>query len=367
MLLKLLSASDRSSFQHVVVSLTSGGPLATEIGALGVRVESLDMTPGIPSLRALSSLRSIMRKERPHVLQSWMYHADLLAGLASIGYPRIPVVWGIHHSTLDVAATKPLTRLTQRACALSSRFMPSRIVCCSESARAAHVMAGYSPSKMLVIPNGFDLGRFHRDTAARAAFRASLEIPQSAHLVGVVARWDPNKDHRSFVAAATEVANRLPTATFALCGDGITWDNAPLSSMIDATRQRGRFILLGARSDMPQLMASLDVLCLSSTSEGFPNVIGEAMAAETPCVVTDCGDCAAIVGDAGRVVAPRDPKALAGALLELLSLDVDVRRRLGVRARERIATLFSLRSVAQRYENVYREVVATDVQKTSHC
>jgi glycosyltransferase involved in cell wall biosynthesis len=286
-----------------------------------------------------------------------MYHADLLGGLAvRLVGSGIPVVWNIRHSNLDPKGNKRTTIWTAKVCARLSNRLPARIVCCSEASRQVHTALGYAPQKMVVIPNGFDLSAFKPDPAARESVRRELGIAADALLIGLVGRFDPQKDHGNFVAAAALLSAAYPEVHFLLCGDGVNWDNQKLAGWIEEAVLRQRFHLLGRREDMPRLTASLDIASSSSSyGEGFPNVIGEAMACGVPCAVTDVGDSAFIVGYTGLVVLPRDPEALAQAWKRLIDMGPEGRQRLGGAARKRILENFNLPDIIARYEALYRE------------
>jgi glycosyltransferase involved in cell wall biosynthesis len=360
MLLKLLSQLDRRRFTARVISLTTSGPIGDRLEALGVPVQALGMRPGSPDPRAVFRLAGMlrMRSSPPALVQTWMYHADLLGGIAARLAGHAPVIWGIRNSNLDVVRSRRSTRWTVRICALLSRWAPRRIVSCSETARRIHVKLGYASDKMIVIPNGFNLDLFCPDMQAGVSVRQELKIPVRAKLVGLVARFDPQKDHHSFIQAAAEIKAGLPETHFLLCGDGITWENALLAGWIDAQGLRDHFHLLGRREDMPRLSAALDVACSSSAyGEAFSNVLGEAMACGVPCAVTDVGDSAYIVGDTGKVVAPNDPHALAGAVMELLELPADRCLELGQAARLRMQQSFDIRAVVNQYEQLYSSLL----------
>jgi len=354
MLYKLVSAS-RDELGHSVVSLTGAGTFGCKLEADGVPVACLGMRPGQPSAIAVARLARILRRERPDVIQSWMYHANLLAGVAAIG-SRIPVVWGLHHTDVDPRHAKRLTHWTRLLCARLSAALPVRIVCCAESARESHASLGYRADRMVVIPNGFVLDRFSPDAHARDRVRQELSVPAAASLVGLVARVHPDKDHENFFAAASIVAQANRDALFLLAGDGAVPSNPLLSSWIDAHGLRSRVRLLGPRSDVPRLLAALDVLASSSRSEGFPQVLGEAMLCGVPCAATDCGDSREIVGPTGRIVRPRDPAALAGAILDLLALSPGVRAAMGSAASQRIAERYDIVAITRRYVALYATV-----------
>lgn len=363
MLYKLLLGMNRDAFDARVVSLTDIGPVGEKIRAQGVPVRALGMRRGVPDLSGVWRLARLLKEDKPQVVQTWMYHADLVGGLAAWVAGGISVVWGIHHSNLDPEGNKRTTIWTARACARLSHRMPVHIICCSEASREVHEAMGYASRKMVVIPNGFDLAAFRPDLEVRESVRRELGVPHDALIIGLVGRFDPQKDHRNFVSAAARLCAAFPDVYFLLCGNGVTWDNPQLVQWIEKAGIRHRFYLLGRRDDMPRLTAALDISSSSSYGEAFPLVIGEAMACGVPCAVTDVGDSALIVGDTGRVVPPRDPEALAAAWRELIEMGTEGRRRLGEAARCRVEKHFSLPSVVARYENLYMEIIANSFKK----
>lgn len=357
MQLKLLQNMDRGRFAPEVISLTTKGEIGPLIEALGVPVHALGMKPGMPSPIKFMRLVKLLRNARPDVVHTWMYHANLLGGLAAKLADIRNISWSIHQSNLSPDYNKRVTLLVIKLCALVSGWLPRSILTCSNRARAAHIDVGYRAEKMILIPNGFDLTRFQPDPAARGAVCVELGLPPDTPLVGLIAREDPQKNHPGFIEAAAMVHEALPQAHFVLAGTGIDQNNRELNRLIDQTGLQGQFHLLGRRDDIPRLMASFDVLASSSHGEAFPNVLGEAMACGVPCVVTDVGDSAEIVGDTGRVVASGDMAGLARHLVALLALPADERGRMGVRARERIRELYEIGRITRRYENFYTRML----------
>lgn len=353
MLRELLRNMDRAEFENEVIVLKDKGTLAPELEALGVRVTTIGMR-ATPNPTDLIRLAHRLRQSRPDVVQTWLYQGDLVGGLAARLAGVRAIAWGIHNNFLDPNA-KRTSVWNVKACSRLSHYIPRKIICCAEASRQLHVEMGYAAEKMVVIPNGFDLDAFKPDSAARAQVRQELGIGESAPLIGLIGRYHPQKDHRGFVRASALVNERVPEAVFVLCGDGSVWENAELAAWIKEASLQDSFRLIGRRADTPRLYAALDILALSSTSEAFPMVIGEAMACGVPCVVTDVGDSALMVGDTGRVVPVKNPRALADALCELIEAGAEVRRTLGATARRQIATRYDIRSVAARYESVYRE------------
>lgn len=358
MLYRLLGAWDKRHFLGAVVSMVPAGPMGPRIAALGIPVDSLGMRRGVPDPLAVIRLALKIRRFAPDVVQTWMYHANLVGGLAGKLAGRTPVVWGIHNGTLDPRRSSASGVWSCKICARFSRVLPERIVCCSESAKRIHHDLGYAAGRMCVIPNGFDLKQFSPAPEARRALREELGISPDAPLVGLIGRLDPQKDHGTFVRASALLRDRRPELHFILCGDGISWTNNDLSRWIDEAGMRRRFHLLGRRDDLDRITPALDVSCLSSAyGEAFPLVVGEAMACGVPCVVTDVGDCATIVGDTGIVSAPGDAPGLARGIERILELEAGARQELGEAARRRVREHFSLDQIVKRYENLYQEVV----------
>lgn len=356
MLYKLVSAMDSAHFENQVISLTDPGTMGAEIQALGVRVRALGMRRGLPNPLYLFRLARWLGESRPQVIQTWMYHADLMGGLAAQMVGRAPVVWGVHHNDLGLRQNKRLTIGTAHTCARLSRWLATRIVCCSQASQRMHTELGYAAEKMEVIPNGFDLQEFRPDVGARLSLRRELGVPAETLLIGMAARFHPQKDHHNFVQAAALLHAQLPEIHLLLCGDGVTWENPTLAAWVDAAGIRACCHLLGARQDMPRVFAAMDIATSSSLGESFPMAVGEAMACGIPCVVTDVGDSALIVGDTGKVVPRKNPEALAHAWRELLVSGAETRQQLGAAARRRTEQRYGLPAIVARYQNLYTQV-----------
>jgi glycosyltransferase involved in cell wall biosynthesis len=358
MLWKLLSRLSKE-FAPLVISLTSGGEIAERIQSLGVRVEALGMSPTISSSLLVARLINSLKKVKPDLVQTWLYHADLVGGLAA-RLANVPAVaWNIRNSDFSLDGTKRSTRLVVRACAHISRSVPDRIMCCSETAKRIHMQSGYDASRFEVIPNGFDIERFRPDQEAHRTVRAELGIPATTPLIGLIARFDPQKDHKGFFDAASRLHRQRPDTHFLLAGEGVDLSNSAIQDWAHCAGVAKTSHFLGKRQDIPRLMAALDIYTSSSSyGEAFPNVVGEAMACRVPCVVTDVGDSAYIVGDTGKVVPPCHSSALATAWEHLLTMTETDRHQLGARARERVREYFELDSVTKRYERFYKEIAA---------
>lgn len=358
MLWKLVSRMDRSRFEPIVVALSPrADSMLDHFVRSGVECRRVGMTPGLAAFAALLRLRAIFREFRPDIVQGWMYHGNLAATLAAALAPlRVPVVWNIRGAMIDKADQN---RLASAVVWLSGRlsFAARHIINNSAASALEHeARLGYRPEKRLVVPNGFDTQTFLPSAAARLEVRQALGLAPHTTLVGLIGRYHPVKDHANFLRAASLLKSGHPHVQYVLAGEDIDSSNLELNRLVVQNDVAGCVHLLGLRTDMPAITASLDIAVSSSSVEGFPNVIGEAMSCGVPCVVTDVGDSAAVIGDTGRAVARRDSAALARGISELLEMDDNERVALGRRARQRIIDSYSLDSVVRRYEDFYLEV-----------
>lgn len=358
MLFKLLQRMDRSRFEPIVISLVGLGEIGPRIGVLGIPVYVLGMSRGIPNPLMIFKLARLLRRVKPDLVHTWMYHADLLGGIAARLAGCSVVLWGLRHSNLSKTENKKTTLLTVKICAKLSLWVPTRILSCSIRAKEVHAAAGYCKEKIHVIPNGFELDRFLPDPVARYSVRSELGLSVDVPLVGFIARYDPLKNHAGFIMAAALLHAKLPNAHFVLAGTEVDEDNLVLQSAISAFDLQKNVHLLGRRDDIPRLMAALDVLASSSHGEAFPNVLGEAMACGVPCVVTDVGDSAEIVGSAGQVVPPGDMEGLAYQLEWILKMGPSYRATVGAQARARVAEYYDIAQVTELYQAFYERILA---------
>jgi glycosyltransferase involved in cell wall biosynthesis len=339
--------------EHTVISLMDAGKYGPILIEAGITVHCLAMNPGRPSVLKFFKLIRLIKKEQPDVVQTWMYHADLLGGIAArlAGVRR--VFWGIRQATLVKGSFKRSTILIARLCALLSSWVPEKIICCADKALTAHAEIGYAASKLCVISNGYDLLRFKPDDAAGARVRDSLGFSASEFIIGMVGRFQPQKDHFNLLQALVLVAGQQIPFRCLLVGKDLLPDNASLLTRITELGLQDRVLLVGQRTDIPAVMNALDLHVLSSLTEGFPNVLAEAMACGTPCVSTDVGDALEIVGDKEACCPARDPQALADVIIKLArewQHAPSAWQARKVKCSQRIADKFSIDIMVDAYE-----------------
>jgi glycosyltransferase involved in cell wall biosynthesis len=351
MLTRLVAHTDRARFRPVVVSMTDSGSLGPVIERAGVECVALGLRRGIPDPIGLWRLDRVLRRAQPDILQTWLYHADMLGLIVRQLMPVRHLLWNLRCSDMRLP---PLNAALRRVLARFSA-VPDAVIVNSQAGKRFHERIGYRPRRWEYVPNGFDTEALTPDPQARRRLRCELGVAEDAVVIGLPARYHPMKDHTTFFAAARILALARPEARFLLVGAGTERSNPvhARSGIAD------RLLPLGERGDMAAVYAALDIATLTSASgEGFPNVLGEAMACGVPCVATDIGDAAIVLGEAGLVVPPRDPEALAAAWERLIAAGPQARRELGLTARAHIVRDHALEAVVGRYQALYDDILA---------
>lgn len=340
-------------YEHRVISLTGKGVLGPTLEASGIPVNTLGLRRLADAPRTYRRLVRLLRAHRPDVLQCWMYYADLLGGLAARRLGIRNVLWGIRNSHFESGGTR-LKRAIRKVCAWGSHRLPTTVVCVADSALDVHARAGYDRSRMQVIHNGYNPADFTYSSTHRQQLRDALGIADHTLVIGSVGRYSPAKDHAAFIRAAAIVGERMKHLRFLLVGRGLTQDNQEVAALISATGMPERFLLLGERSDVAACMSAMDVFCLHSKTEGFPNVLGEAMCIGLPCVSTDVGDARVLLGETGMTVDGATPDDLARTLSDMLELPPVQRLALGAQARQRILDHYTLGHAVRKFEALYQ-------------
>ena len=356
-LYRLVSAT-APEVSPIVISLTDEGVYGAKLRECGAWVHALNMPRGRLTWAGVRTLGHLIAKMRPDLVQTWMYHADLIGGLVARWAGARSVIWGIRHANLDADKNRFSTRLTMRACALLSNRIPVAIACCSQQAARVHQALGYQANKFTIIPNGYDLTQFRPDLVARAKIRQEWKVAPEEILLGLVARWDRQKDHPNLLHTLALLAKKGLEFRCVLVGTGMSRENQQLAKLIRQLSLEDRLILTGPRNDIPDVMNALDLHVLSSAGEAFPNTVAEAMACGTPCVVTDVGDAALIVGDTGWIAPPQNPEALAERVEQgLVTLQSEGHEALRQRCRTRITEHFSLERMVSAYRDLWEATV----------
>jgi glycosyltransferase involved in cell wall biosynthesis len=356
MMVKLTDQLTANGYKVAVISLSREEKYSSDLDAKGIRVEHLNLNPRKPNPIKLLKLISIIRDIDPDIIQTWMYHADLLGGLAArFGRRKVRLYWNIRHSTFDNVHTRRMTIIIARLCAKLSHFLPDRIFCVSNKSKEIHANLGYDRGKLKVIHNGFDVNRFRPDPDSSKLMRELLKIPKNALILGNIARFDPQKDHKTLLEGFFRAAELDSRLHLVLVGKNIDDNNEQLNNLIRNSKMSNRVYLLGFSSDVESIYRMFDIFILSSRyGEGFPNVLGEAMASGVPCISTDVGDSKEIIASHGRLFNSGDPEDLANVIIQFLTKEY-LDGKLSKQCRAHIMEHYDIRIIAQRYMSEYQE------------
>lgn len=342
--------------QHIVISLMDLGKYGPLLLDKGIDVHCLNMPQGKVTLKGLIKLYKLLKKLKPDVVQTWMYHADLIGGVVArlVGIKNI--YWNIRHSTLEKGLSSKSTIYVAKCCAIFSHFIPKSIICCASNAVLVHAELGYSKKKMNVIGNGYELDQLFINEELGNAVKEEFSLFNVPVILGMVGRYDPQKDHLNLLNSLSILKKKGVNFKCLLVGKDLNNRNSVLNSQINELCLTDSIVLLDQRSDIPSVMNALDIHILSSSfGEAFPNVLAEAMACGTPCVTTDVGDAALIVGGTGWVVPPRKSEELAASIQLAINegFDTVAWQTQKLEARQRVVEKFSIENMIDSYKAVW--------------
>jgi len=351
-----LASGDSSDNHHEVISFMDQGFYGEYLEDAGIKVHTLNMSRGKLTVKPLIILYSLIRSINPDVIQTWMYHANLTGGFMAFLAGKKNIVWSIHHSNLDPNTTSRGTLLVNRICSFISGVVPDKIICCSEQAAQVHVNVGYPLNKIVVVHNGIDDEKFIPNSEQRDKFHSEWNVRNDQVVLGMVARWDLNKDHKNLILALSNIKKN--TSLYWKCvlvGQGINNSNMILMNLLKKYDVSENVILLGVRDDVPAILSALDLHILSSSGEAFGNATIEAMSCGIPSIVTSVGAGQLIVGETGWVVPPSNPRVLSETIVQAITLMKDPKswttRKL--QCRERIIEKFTVEQMIDSYKRVW--------------
>ena len=337
-------ANELASRGHevAIASYYPGGALSKKLDTRRIRLIPLGKRSRWDLLSFYLKLVRVVRQERPAVLFGWMHTQNFFATMAWLLNRDVKLFWSVRSSKMKLNLVGTVEEWLRRLLARLADCIVVNSIAGLEYAASI----GTPREKMVYIPNGIDTTLFYPDATLGQQVRAEWGISESEKLIGYVARFDPLKNHTLFLNAAARVAAQRPEARFVCVGHG-----APeyVKQLRDLTRMlgiEGKVRWIQAHPNVTAMYNALDVFCSASLTEGFPNVIGEAMACGRRCVVTDVGDCRQLVGDTGVAVPSNDVAALAAGLLQALDSDDS----LNLRARQRILENFTVGHLGDRTE-----------------
>lgn len=352
MLLRLIEHDKCNT--HIVIILSDSGTYIDRLLDSGIKVYTLKISNILGLLKGFVKLCFLLRKTKPNIVQTWMYHSDLLGSLAAVITRTNNIIWNIRGTSIPQKGISK-TSIVIKICSVLSAWIPKKIVCCAEVVKSSHIDIGYAKDNMVVINNGYYITDNCTENV-REVGRSELDVSNNEIIIGTVGRFDILKDYENFISSANKILKEFSNVKFLMVGKGLVNGNRELVSMIDNI-YLDSFFLIGESSNVNGYLAAMDIYCMSSSKEGFPNAVCEAMLTQTPCVVTDAGDARNIVGNTGIVVPVRDSHALYTGLKTMINYNAQKRTKLGQLARVRIRNNYSINKISNQYKDLYRGVI----------
>ncbi len=355
-LVNLLQGLDRRRFRSTVVTYYQGGTWEETVRQMpGVDLHCLGLKNRFDLAGMIFALSRITRKTRPDILYGLLGDACTLAFIHARVFGRHRVIWGLRATNMDFNQYPITSGWVYRLNAYLSKWV-DRIIANSWTGSKYHVGQGYARDRIVVICNGIDTGHFRPQPEKGADLRHTWGIGHETPLIGRVGRLDPMKDYPAFLKAAAILTGHRPDVRFVIVGGGSDQMLKDLKALSGSLGVGERVLWLGPREDLPAIYSACTFTSSSSFGEGFPNVIAESLACEVPCVATDVGDSAMVVGLGGITVPARNPEALAKAWEQMLSLSKEKREEMGQEGRKHIIGNFSMQKMIRSTEKVFAEV-----------
>ena len=347
--IELANRLDRTRFDVTLIALRQQGHLAGLLQNVPLEV--------IRSQSPISTFFELLRIAKNFdIAQSFLLKTNVYLFFVKLFVPRLKIAIGLRDTMQDRSKFYESIALRLKVGFLHRL---ARLLSPLSAARVSNSQAGLkiSKGKAIVIPNGIDTERFRPDPDARQRLREVIGSAEGAPVVGMVANCSVYKDYPNFVRAISSVIRKIPEAQFVSIGENRTSEGKAAAQLTEDLGLASSMHFVGCRRDVEKLIPGMDVFCSSSVTEGFSNAIAEAMACGVPCVVTDVGDSALIVGESGIVVRPGCPKELGAGIVRILRLTSAERENLQVAARHRIVTNFGMTRMVSRYEDVYQRLL----------
>lgn len=352
-----LCISTVENYNHKVISLTTNGKYGSLLQKNGIEVIELGLNKNFfQNIKRIIFLYQIIKNSSPNIIQTWMYHADLIGGILGRIAGIKNIYWNIRHTNLDKKKSKLTTRLISKICSILSYYLPKKIICCAVSSQKIHEKIGYDKSKFFIIPNGYDLN-IYKSFVANTKLIEKYNINKNIPILGMVGRYDSQKNHTGLLRSLYLIKNEGIEFKFLLVGKDINLNNKLLNKEINSLNLENNIILLDQQNNIANIMNMLDIHVLSSSfGEAFPNVIAEAMACTTPCISTNVGDAALIISDTGWVTPPMNDIELAHAIKDAIfqfKNNKELWENRKKRCREHILYNFSINKMILNYYKVW--------------
>ena len=338
---------------HHVVCLTNKSFYSNLLEKNNIKIYELNMNKLQNLFISPLRLYLILKKIKPEIVQTWMYHSDLFGGvIARLAGVKV-VLWNVRSSSFKIPLISHSSLLTSRINALISSFLPNKIICCGKYTAQCHVKQGYDSSKIKIIFNGVDTNLFSPNSKKRNLVRMKYKINSHTILFGMIARYTPEKDHKSLLKALSLCNNLDQEWKCILCGKDMDYNNYELVEIINSLNLSQKIHLIGTQINVNEIYNALDLHILSSRSEGSPNCLTEALSSGVPCISTSVGDAQFILKKRDWIVNPNNHYQLAKVIKKFINLSESERAKISESSRKLIKSEFSLSKMIESYDNLY--------------
>jgi len=347
-----LIVNSPDSYQHEVLCLTSGGEMHSVFLSSKIKVTTIDFKKSFFS--SMYFLIKIIKSKNPDIVQTWLYHANLIGGIAARCSGINCVIWGLRGTAIPQSILS-IHNLIIKIGALFSYFIPSSIVCNAQTVKNFHIKKKYCNNKIEIIENGFNV---HQARLKKEVLLSEIKVNnEKSLLIGTVGRYDKLKDYPNMVDALSIIMKEFPNVHFIMVGRGLDNSNMELMALLSDSLDISRVHLLGEKNNISSCLIELDIFCLSSRNEGFPNVIAEAMLMKLPCVATNAGDSSSLVSDIGILVPVEDHIKLALGLKYMIEIGNKKRKKIGERSYSHIKSNFSIENNISKFNKLYMKLI----------
>lgn len=339
------------NYHHIVISLTGVGYYTKILEEHYIDVYNLSFHKPLNIFTNCYKLLRLLINLKPNIVQTWMYHADLIGGIFAKICRIDNIFWNIRNSNTDFKSNKFSTFIVVKLCSYLSNTIPDKIISCSHAGMIEHVNFGYSHNKFVIINNGFSKIELN-DVRDNLLVKGKSNNNESLFTIGMAARFDNLKDFNTLLRALVEFKKINVNFLCILTGKDIVASNVVLYEKVIKYDLVQNLKLLGQYDNMYNFYSSLDIFILSSLSEGFPNVIAEAMNWGVPCISSNVGDSHLIIGEFGWVVPAKNHLKMAESLIFAYSMfetQKDDWSRLKINCNKRISQNFNLETMFSKY------------------
>lgn len=339
-----------------IITLSGVGLIGTRMRERGYLIHECELNKSLSSFKNFFKLILLLRRFKPDVVHTWMYHSNLLGGIAAKLAGINKIVWSIHNFNVDKGMIKTSTRILIRISAIFSYLIPKTIICCSQNSLETHSALFYKNSKLFFLPNGVDDSLFKHSIIGREQVRKEFQIKEHEIVVGLVGRYDVQKNQLGFLKALSKNKKIAKRYTYFFVGRGNDSENKSLVEKIYEFELEDKIKLLGEREDIQHILSAMDIFVLPSLGEAFPISLCEAMLCEVPSIATDVGDINFILDGILNPIQTNDLDSITSIIHAIASMPVVERRKIGQKLRDRIVKSFSMDIVSKKHLNLYESI-----------